>query len=231
MLGSFLRADENDRNIPAVALFQDRIVINIDFAEDGVEFRQNRGDRGFGFLAKVASWTRVESDVAWAGSGKAGVFGVGAHRLEAKPHLTGSRRHWEERGIMASSLCEPALRERRNEMGRVVALMDDLFFQMKLAETAKQLGVEVKVATNGDAFLGLMASEPKLVIVDLNARSQPLEAIEKLRQTRKDVRVVGFLSHVQTELAAQAKAAGCDEVLPRSGFTQNLAAILGTARD
>jgi DNA-binding NarL/FixJ family response regulator len=116
-------------------------------------------------------------------------------------------------------------------MGRVVALMDDLFFQMKLAETAKQLGVEVKVATNGEAFMGLMASEPKLVIVDLNARSQPLQAIEKLRQTRKDVRVVGFLSHVQTELAAQAQAAGCDEVLPRSSFTQNLAAILSVAKD
>ena len=116
-------------------------------------------------------------------------------------------------------------------MGRVVALVDDLLFQMKLAETAKQLGVEVKVATNGEAFLGLMASEPKLVIVDLNARSQPIAAIEKLRQTRKDVRVVGFLSHVQTELAAQARAAGCDEVLPRSSFTQNLATILGLAND
>jgi CheY-like chemotaxis protein len=116
-------------------------------------------------------------------------------------------------------------------MGRVVALMDDLFFQMKLAETAKQLGVEVKVATNGEAFQVLMASEPKLVIVDLNARSQPLQAIEKLRQTRKDIRVVGFLSHVQTELAAQAHAAGCDEVLPRSNFTQNLATILNLAKD
>ena len=116
-------------------------------------------------------------------------------------------------------------------MGRVVALMDDLFFQMKLAETAKQLGVEVKVATNAEALMGLMASDPKLVIVDLNARSQPIQAIEKLRQTRKDVRVVGFLSHVQTELAAQAQAAGCDEVLPRSSFTQNLAAILSVAKD
>ena len=116
-------------------------------------------------------------------------------------------------------------------MGRVVALMDDLFFQMKLAETAKQLGVEVKVATNGDAFMGLMASEPKLVIVDLNARSQPIAAIEKLRQTSKEVRVVGFLSHVQTELAAQAQAAGCNEILPRSSFTQNLAAILSAAKD
>ena len=116
-------------------------------------------------------------------------------------------------------------------MGKVVALMDDLFFQMKLAETAKQLGIEVKMATNGEALMGLMASEPRLVIVDLNARSQPLEAIEKLRQVRKDVRVVGFLSHVQEELAAQAQAAGCDEVLPRSSFTQNLTSILRVARD
>lgn len=116
-------------------------------------------------------------------------------------------------------------------MGRVIALMDDLFFQMKLAETAKQLGVEVKVAASGEALMGLMESEPKLVIVDLNARSQPIAAIEKLRQTQKNVRVVGFLSHVQTELAGQAKAAGCNEVLPRSSFTQNLAAILSLAKD
>jgi CheY-like chemotaxis protein len=116
-------------------------------------------------------------------------------------------------------------------MGRIVALMDDLFFQMKLAETAKQLGVEVKVATNGDAFAELMQSDPKLVIVDLNAHSHPVRIIEKLRETRKDVRVVGFLSHVQRDLAAQAQAAGCDEVLPRSLFTQNLAAILSVAKD
>lgn len=115
-------------------------------------------------------------------------------------------------------------------MSRVVALMDDLFFQMKLAETAKQLGVEVKVATNGDALMGLMESTPKLVIVDLNARGQPLQAIEKIRQSNKDVRVVAFLSHVQTQLAAQAQAAGCTEVLPRSSFTQNLASILSASK-
>jgi len=116
-------------------------------------------------------------------------------------------------------------------MGKVIALMDDLFFQMKLAETAKQIGVEVKIATNGDAFQALLTSDPKLVIVDLNARSQPIAAIEKLRQTRKDIRVVAFLSHVQTELAAQAQAAGCNEVLPRSSFTQNLPVILAAAKD
>jgi DNA-binding NarL/FixJ family response regulator len=121
--------------------------------------------------------------------------------------------------------------EETQTMGRVVALMDDLFFQMKLAETAKHLGVEVKVATTADALLPLLDSPPKLLIVDLNSRSQPIAAIERLRATKNGVRVVGFLSHVQTELAAQARAAGCDEVMPRSAFTQNLAAILAAAKD
>jgi DNA-binding NarL/FixJ family response regulator len=116
-------------------------------------------------------------------------------------------------------------------MGRVVALMDDLFFQMKLAETAKQLGVEVKVAANSEALLALLEPEPKLVIVDLNARSQPVQTIARLRTAHANLRVVGFLSHVQRELAAQAQQAGCNEVMPRSSFTQNLAAILEMARD
>lgn len=116
-------------------------------------------------------------------------------------------------------------------MERIVAFMDDLFFQMKVAETAKHLGLELKVATNGDALIGLLEPTPKLVIVDLNARSQPLAAIERVRATQKDLRVIGFLSHVQRDLAAQAQAAGCDEVMPRSVFTQNLAAILSAAKD
>jgi DNA-binding NarL/FixJ family response regulator len=116
-------------------------------------------------------------------------------------------------------------------MGRIVALMDELFFQMKVAETAKHLGLELKVATNGDALLGLLEPVPNLVIVDLNARSQPLAAIERVRAAQKDLRVVGFLSHVQRDLAAQAQAAGCNEVMPRSAFTQNLSAILSAAKD
>jgi len=115
-------------------------------------------------------------------------------------------------------------------MGRVVALMDDIFFQMKVAETAKHLGIEFKVATTTDALLGLLEPRPQLVIVDLNARNQPIDAIVKLRAASKDIRVVAFLSHVQRELAEQARIAGCDEVMPRSSFTQNLAEILSPAK-
>jgi DNA-binding NarL/FixJ family response regulator len=116
-------------------------------------------------------------------------------------------------------------------MGKVVALIDDLFFQMKLAETAKHLGVEVKVAANPDALLAEAGAGLRLVLVDLNARSQPLEAVARLRAAGNPARIIGFLSHVQAELAQRARAAGCDEVLPRSSFTQNLAAILSAAKE
>jgi len=65
----------------------------------------------------------------------------------------------------------------------------------------------------------------------LNARSNAIAAIQQLRKSHPELRVVAFLSHVQRELAAQAQAAGCSEVLPRSAFTQNLAAILQAAKD
>src|SRR5215813_9127264 len=118
----------------------------------------------------------------------------------------------------------------KENMSRVVALMDDLFFQMKLAETAKQLGVEVKVATTGEALMSLLEPPTRMVIVDLNARSQPIQAVEKVRAAQPDLPVIAFLSHVQRDLAAQAQSAGCSEVMPRSAFTQRLAEILAAAR-
>jgi DNA-binding NarL/FixJ family response regulator len=116
-------------------------------------------------------------------------------------------------------------------MGRVVALMDDLFFQLKVLETAKHVGVEFKVAANAEILSGMLEPPTKLVIIDLNAKSNPVAAIAQVRATQKELPVVAFLSHVQTELGAQARQAGSTEVMPRSIFTQNLARILEAARD
>ena len=116
-------------------------------------------------------------------------------------------------------------------MPRVVAYVDDLFFQMKLAETAKHLHIEVKVATSPDALLQLMDPLPKFVIVDLNARNMPLQAVRQLREQQPMLPIIGFLSHVQTDLATQAKAAGFQQVMPRSQFTTQLPQILAMAKD
>ena len=116
-------------------------------------------------------------------------------------------------------------------MAQVLALIDDIFFQAKLLETAKQVGVELRACATPDALDAEIAkAAPKLVVVDLNARSNPLEAVGRVRATRGEIPLIGFLSHVQVDLAERARAAGCGEVMPRSKFTQNLATILSRAK-
>ena len=116
-------------------------------------------------------------------------------------------------------------------MAHVVALVDDLFFQAKLVETAKHLGVELRTCTTPDAMLAEIAEHPpRLVVVDLNARNNPLEAVERVQASAGQIPLRGFLSHVPVELAQTARAAGCHDVMPRSKFTQNLATILAQAK-
>ena len=45
----------------------------------------------------------------------------------------------------------------------------------------------------------------------------------------KDVRTLGYVSHVDTATIAAARAAGIDEVLARSAFSARLAEILTSA--
>jgi DNA-binding NtrC family response regulator len=116
-------------------------------------------------------------------------------------------------------------------MAQVLALIDDIFFQAKLFETAKQVGVELHTCATPDALDAEIAKEsPKLVVVDLNARANPLDAVGRVHTSEPEIPLIGFLSHVQLDLAERARAAGCGEVMPRSKFTQNLATILSRAK-
>jgi hypothetical protein len=59
----------------------------------------------------------------------------------------------------------------------------------------------------------LDAPEQATVLVDLR-RAGVLDVLPRLGHAR----TIGFASHVDDELIAAARAAGCDEVLPRSVF-------------
>jgi CheY-like chemotaxis protein len=118
-------------------------------------------------------------------------------------------------------------------MADAIVLIDDLFFQAKLFETAKQTGTTLQTVATGDQLVKAAAESPSaLLIVDLNARQGTLDAVEKLgaNSAGNPRRIIAFLSHVQTDLAERARAAGCTDVMPRSRFTQNLAAILRGAK-
>lgn len=64
MLGGFARADENYRDVPSIALFQNRVFVDVDFAEHSAKFAEQRRDGGLGFLAKMTPRPRIERDIA-----------------------------------------------------------------------------------------------------------------------------------------------------------------------
>jgi CheY-like chemotaxis protein len=128
-------------------------------------------------------------------------------------------------------------------MADVLVLVDDLFFQSKLAETARHVGVTLQTVMTGEALTeAAKTSVPRLVLVDLNARAGAIEALERIcapqagpashghADGHAGLPVIAFLSHVQTELAERARAAGCSQVLPRSKFTAELPQILRQAK-
>ena len=111
---------------------------------------------------------------------------------------------------------------------RVLAAVEDLLFRSKISETAEQLGIEASFPRNRRKLLeALRESPPDLLVLDLNsARFEPLDILRTVKSGEVGIPTVGFLAHVQRDLAAAAKEAGCDRVVARSAFTRDLPKIL-----
>jgi len=115
---------------------------------------------------------------------------------------------------------------------RIFAFIEDLFFMAKIQETARKLNVKVEfVKSDKDLMEKIQQNgeeKPSLIIFDLNnAGVKPLTLIPKLKsKLKKGTSIIGFLSHVQGDLKQKAHEVGCDMVLPRSAFSQNLPQLL-----
>ena len=110
--------------------------------------------------------------------------------------------------------------------------IEELFFQAKIQEAARKLGVKVAFIKNEKEALAEMTdgeeNKPALIVFDLNnANAKPLTLIPKLKtKLKRTASIVGFLSHLQGDLKAKAVEAGCDVVMPRAAFSQNLPNLL-----
>jgi CheY-like chemotaxis protein len=112
----------------------------------------------------------------------------------------------------------------------VIAVVDDLFFASKIRGTAEQLGITAGFPRRIDVVIeAALRDHPALIICDLHAtRIDPIELARLLKadERLRSIPLLGFFSHVQTELQQQAEQAGFDRVIPRSAFTKHLPVIL-----
>jgi hypothetical protein len=116
---------------------------------------------------------------------------------------------------------------------KILCFIDDLFFQAKINETSKKLGVKVEFLKGDKDSVSRITDAPeeawpKLVVFDLNnLNAKPMTLIPKFKaKFKKATSIVGFLNHLQGDLKMKAVEAGCDTVMPRSAFSQSLPNLL-----
>ena len=112
---------------------------------------------------------------------------------------------------------------------KVVAVVGDLMFSVKINDAAKRAGLQIEFVKSQQDVMEKAEQQPSVIILDLSCEAvNPLELITELKANAhlKGISLIGYLSHSQGELKRQAHDAGCDIVMTRSAFSQNLAQIL-----
>lgn len=111
----------------------------------------------------------------------------------------------------------------------ILAVCDDLFFVVKINDTARRSGLVPQFVKSAEDLLAKAAAEkPLLIIIDLNVKS--LDAVGLISRLRaedslKNVSILAFVSHVEADLKLKAQSAGASMVLARSAFSANLPQI------
>jgi len=106
-----------------------------------------------------------------------------------------------------------------------IMLCDDLIFFSRVAAAAKAAGLTVRQAKTQSAALALAnQTPPGGVIIDLQNDGLNLTALlaELKTACRTMPTTIGFGSHVDAETLRDARKAGCDRVMPRSQFVEEL---------
>jgi CheY-like chemotaxis protein len=118
-----------------------------------------------------------------------------------------------------------------DQAGKILAIMSDLFFSVKIMDAAKKLGMTAEFVKDKSLALEKAKAKPPLIILDLNCdTADPLDLIARIKADPETagIGMIAFVSHVQTQLRQQAQGLGCGAVVARSVFAQNLPAILET---
>ena len=105
-----------------------------------------------------------------------------------------------------------------------------MFFSSKIENTAKDLDIGVIKVKNREELLDKIEEKTiDLVIIDLASRKIDAEKVfTELKNSRKHGKVfcIGYLPHVERELADKFREKGVDLVIPRSKFSKQMSAII-----
>jgi hypothetical protein len=104
-------------------------------------------------------------------------------------------------------------------------LSDDWLFNSRITATARACGRQIDpIRTVAELRDKLLACQPPSLFVDLSCPGLDVKALMALiaELSQAPIKVIVYGSHVDAAGLRKAREAGCDIVLPRSQFVQEL---------
>lgn len=106
----------------------------------------------------------------------------------------------------------------------VLYLTKDLFFSSRVCSLAREAGATIDIIASIEACAA--TDDTTLAIVDLGLPELDIEATVRHLRKIGPRKIIAYGPHVDAERLSAAERAGCDSVMPRSKFDQQIAAIL-----
>ena len=105
--------------------------------------------------------------------------------------------------------------------GKVLVFEPDLLFSSRIESAAAKSGLNAKVAVTMDELeRTLQESVPEALLVNLDAF--PRSGASLVGRIQGKCMLIGYYSHVNAGVAAQALADGFEQVMPRRTFIDKL---------
>ena len=105
-------------------------------------------------------------------------------------------------------------------------------FSSRVVGAAKAQGADVLLVSSQADLPGKITADCRLALIDLSLDRLNLPAaVKAIKAGAPNARLIGYGPHVDEGLLADAKEAGCDQVLTRGQFNQQHAELLASAAD
>ena len=104
-------------------------------------------------------------------------------------------------------------------MGKVIVLVKDMFFRVKIEAICKNAEVE-------PIFVDSPQKIPFAWICLVDLEKFGSDWVKDVKRTYPNLRLVGYYSHVNVDVKKTAQKNGFDTVLPKSEFLEKLPQIL-----
>lgn len=109
----------------------------------------------------------------------------------------------------------------------ILAVIPDLMFQSRVREQAQALDFEIATADTMTEAIKALERSPNLLVLDLHAMGIDTLALAADAQAH-EVPVLAFGRHTETGVLRAAREAGCNAVVVRSTFVEELPELLRT---